>query len=437
MRGRLVAVFAAVAVLAAACSDSGSKSKGTTATSGTATTTTAPPGGWPPVNEAGVTPTEIRVSGVAATTNPIGIQFGAAFDGVQAYFDKINSEGGLYGRKFVIVKRHDDNLGNNLREVQALLDQDNAFAVLPIATPLFTGSTLLSKTNIPTFGWNIQTDWNGPPNFFPQVGALCIGKDCPGVPLPYVVQRLGKKRMGVLAYNVQQSADCLDSITSSFQKYPVAQVVYQTKSLSFGVTDLSADVKKMIDANVDFVTTCMDSNGVLTLAREMRQQGLNAIQYLPQGYDQEFMSKNGGFFEGSIVQTMQAPIETRPLFPALNDYITWMDKGGFKKHEIAEVGWVNAAMLVEGLRRAGPTFSRQKVVDELNKLTDYDAAGMIPPVNWTKQHTDVHYRFGCQAYMRVHSGAFVPVFGEPGKPFLCFRDTEAPTVDQGQPFARQ
>jgi hypothetical protein len=114
-----------------------------------------------------------------------------------------------------------------------------------------------------------------------------------------------------------------------------------------------------------------------------------------------------------------------------------MDKGGFKKHEIAEVGWVNAAMLVEGLRRAGPTFSRQKVVDELNKLTDYDAAGMIPPVNWTKQHTDVHYRFGCQAYMRVHSGAFVPVFGEPGKPFLCFRDTEAPTVDQGQPFARQ
>jgi ABC-type branched-subunit amino acid transport system substrate-binding protein len=377
------------------------------------------------------------VSGVAAATNPIGGSYGTAFDGVQAYFDMINSRGGIYGRRLVIAKRHDDNLANNLREVQSIIDQDNAFAVLPVPTILFTGATLLAKNNIPTFGWNIQSDWQGPLNFFPQVGALCIGSDCPGLPLPDLVQRLHKQRVGVLAYSVAQSADCLDLVKASFDKYPVAKVAYATKSLSFGVTDLSADVKKMVDANVDLVTTCMDQNGVLTLAREMRQQGLTAIQYLPNGYDQDFMTKNAGFFEGSVVQAQEAPIETRPVFPALRDYVTWMDKGGYKKTENAEVGWINAAEFVTGLKLAGPNFTRQKVIDALNRLTAYDADGLIGPVNWTRQHTDKHYAQGCQAYMRVHNGAFVPIFGEPGKPFTCYQNTEAPAIADGKRFVRQ
>ena len=61
-------------------------------------TTTAPPGGWPAVNEPGVTSDSIRVSGVASTTNSLGGQYGTAFDGVQAYFNMINRQGGIYGR---------------------------------------------------------------------------------------------------------------------------------------------------------------------------------------------------------------------------------------------------------------------------------------------------------------------------------------------------
>src|SRR5260370_22662411 len=124
------------------------------------------------------------------------------------------------------------------------------------------------------------------------------------------------------------------------------------------------------------------------------------------------MAKSVGFCEGSVVRVMEAPIETRPLCPALRDYIPWMDRGGYKKTENAEVGWVNAAEFVHGLRLAGPTFTRQKVIDALNKLTAYDADGMIPPVNWTQQHTNKHYGLGCQAFVRVHNGSFTPTFDD-------------------------
>jgi ABC-type branched-subunit amino acid transport system substrate-binding protein len=384
-----------------------------------------------------VTAAEIRVSGVASTTNPVGGLYGTAFDGVQAYFNMINSRGGIYGRKLVLVGRHDDQISNNKREVQAIIDQDNVFAVLPVATIFsFSGASLLAQNNIPTFGWGINDEWIGPPNLFSSYGALCNGPNCASILLPYAASKLHKQRIGILAYNVPASAACIDTTKASFDKYPVAKIVYSTKALSFGVTDMSSDVKKMIDANVDLVTTCMDNNGVLTLAREMRQQGLNVPQYLPNAYDHAFMDKNGGFFEGSIVLVAEAPLETSPQFKALQDYIAWMDKAGYTKTENAEVGWTNADMFVTGLRVAGPAFTRQKLIDGLNRETSYDAGGMLAPIDWTKQHTDLHYPRSCGMFTMIKNSKFVPQWGAPGKPFLCWDGTPA-TVGGSQPYARQ
>jgi branched-chain amino acid transport system substrate-binding protein len=438
MRARWLAVVTVVVVAGAACSNSsGGKAKATTTTSAATSGTTAGGRSYPPVDQPGVTPTEIRVSGVASVTNAIGGLYGSAFDGVQAYFDMINAQGGIYGRKLVIVKRHDDQMTNNKREVEAIIDQDNVFAVLPVATNVqFSGASLLVQDNVPTFGWGINPEWTGPPNLFSSFGALCNGSDCPSILLPYVASQLHKKRIGLLAYNVGPSADCVGGIKASFDKYPVAKIVYSTSALAFGVTDMSSDVKKMADAHVDFVTTCMDNNGVLTLAREMRQQGLNAPLYLPNAYDHEFMKKNGGFFQGSIVLTMVAPVETTPKFTALRNYISWMDKANYTQTENAEIGWANADLFVTGLKDAGPNFTRQKVIDAINQLTDFDAGGLMPPVDWTKQHTDLHYPRTCGAFLKVENGKFVSQWGAPGKPFVCWNGTPA-TVEGSKPYARQ
>jgi branched-chain amino acid transport system substrate-binding protein len=438
-RARWIVVVTVVAAMAASCSNSSSgksKSKSTT-TSAADTATSIKTGNFPAVDQPGVTPTEIRVSGVAAITNALGGDYGSIFNGVQAYFNMINAQGGIYGRKLVIVKRHDDQMTNNKREVEAIIDQDNVFAVLPVATNVsFSGASLLAQNNIPTFGWGINNEWTGPPNLFGSYGALCNGADCTSLLLPYATWKLGKKRLGVLAYNVAASADCLDGIKASFNKYPVATIGYATKSLSFGVTDLSADVKKMIDAKVDFVTTCMDNNGVLTLAREMRQQGLDVPIYLPNAYDHDFMKKNAGFFQGSIVIVQGAPTETKPQFKALRDYISWMDKSNYTQTELAEVGWANADLFITGLKDAGPDFTRQKVIDAINQLTDFDAGGIIPPVNWTEQHTNLHYPRACIAYLRVNNGKFVPIWGAPGKPFTCW-DGDPSSIPSSKPYARQ
>ena len=96
----------------------------------------------PPVNQPGVTATQIRVGGVATVTgDPTGNTDGTAFDGTNAYFDYINStQGGICGRKLVLASKRDDMLSNNRAQVQGLISEDNVFAVLPVATTLFSGA---------------------------------------------------------------------------------------------------------------------------------------------------------------------------------------------------------------------------------------------------------------------------------------------------------
>ncbi len=56
---------------------------------------------FPPVDQPGVTQTEINVGGVVSKTNPLGGDYASAFDGVQAYFNMVNAskDKGIYGRK--------------------------------------------------------------------------------------------------------------------------------------------------------------------------------------------------------------------------------------------------------------------------------------------------------------------------------------------------
>ena len=415
------AVVVGLALILSACGNSPSS------TSEGAAGTPATTGPQVAVDQPGVTPTEIRVGGVASTTNPLGGRYGDSFNGVQAYFDMVNSQGGIDGRKLVLAAQRDDKLANNKSEIQGLLTQDNVFAVLPVATLLFTGADLLVQEKVPTFGWNINSEWSGTPanpraNLFGQAGSyICF--TCPSPVTPWLAQQQGAHKIGLLAYAVPQSADCADGVSNSFDKYGTmtdSRVAFLDKSLAFGTADLSVQVSKMKDAGVDFVLTCMDTNGVVTLAKEMKKQGLHAPQYLPDGYDHQFLSEFGDLFEGSYVRTdfVQFEIEDKPQ--GLQDYLAWMQKSGKEPSNNSVVGWLNADLFVEGLKAAGPDFSRQSLIDTINKMTDYRANGLLDRVDWTIAHTqDPSTTTFCQFISKIQDSKFTMVFSEPGRPFVC------------------
>ena len=412
---RVTAVVVSLGVAASAHAATSSRSVGAN----------APGQPFPKVDQPGVTDTEIRVGGVVSKTNPIGADNAAAFDGVQAYFNMVNSskDKGVYGRKLKLVSKRDDQVVMNRQEVIGLISEDNVFAALPVSVFLFAGADLLAEAGMPTFGWNVNTEWGsehapGPPNLFGEKGSfLCF--TCQNALLPLFAREVKAKKVGVIAYQIPQSADCAEGNRASFEKYPSAKIEFFDSSVPFGATDFSTDVLQMKDKGVDLVTSCLDNNGTATLAKEMKKQGLNAIQYLPNAYNQKFIQANAPFLQRAYVLTYFTPFEVKDKPQGLKEFQKWMKKGGFEQNENSVAGWINADLFVSGLRAAGPDFTRQKVIDAINSMKDYRAGGLLPGIDWTIAHSG-DQTTGCVALSKIDNGKFVPQFGEPGKPFACY-----------------
>ena len=316
-------------------------------------------------------------------------------------------------------------LADNRGEVQGLLTNDDVFAVLPVAVQLFTGAKLLADAKIPTYGWDINEEWGsehnspGPANFFTNVGDyICF--TCGAGVQSWLPKKLNRHRVGVLAFNVSQSTSCADGLEKGFKKYPTAKIVFMDKSLTFGTPDYSAQVAQMKDKGVDLVISCIDGNGAATLGREMKKQSLDAIQILPNSYNQELVKKNAQVVNGDYLFTTFTPLETKPAPPGLKQYLKWIKKTSGKKTENSLMGWINADEFVTGLKAAGPNFTRQKVVDATNAITNYTAGGIVPAIDWTKAHEK---QVECYAVLKVVNGGFTPMFGKKSKPFLCFPST--------------
>jgi ABC-type branched-subunit amino acid transport system substrate-binding protein len=429
-----------VGVIAAACGNSDdtatedTQADDTSGSDGTGggPSTTADLTQFVPLDEEGVTDDEIRVSGIASATNPLGGNYGDAFDGTEAYFAMVNDGGGIYGRDLTFVEGHDDQLSKNQQEAQAILAQDNVFAVLPVATLVFTGAADLADAGVPTFGWNINPEWQGPLNLFGEKGSsLCL--TCATPWRTWITTQLGFDKVGILAYGVSdQSKGCAEGARAGFEKYGDVDVAFYDDTLPFGVPDLSGEVRDMKREGVQFIWTCMDQNGVVTLQKEVERQGLDAVQYLSNAYDQRFVSEFGDLFEGSYVGIQFWPFENTTDQPqGMTDYLHWMDETGGAVNEISMAGWLAADLFVEGLKRAGPEFSRQKVIDALNNDTIWTGQGLTPGFEWPRSHTEEMPQ-SCFAVVKLEGGEFVTALGEPGKPFACIpsnADT-LPTDDQ-------
>lgn len=390
----------------------------------------------------GVTDTEIQYASLAVkANNPLGTDVMDAFnEGINAYFAWRNSEGGIYGRQLVLKDKIDDELALNQAKALELISADNRFGVF-VATLLFTGSSDLNDAGIPTYVWNIHaTEFAGKPALFGNTGAGCTG--CTSRTVPYLAHLSGAKKVAAIGYGASENSKlCAVSQKDSFERYASDldfELTYFNNDLAFGLPNgIGPEVTAMKDAGVEFISTCMDLNGMKTLAQELQRQGMDdVVLYHPNTYNQQFVADAGGIFDGDYIAPGFGAFEYETGLESQDKFFEYMELQGSDISELAMVGWINADLAFQGLLEAGPEFSRQSVIDATNRLTAYDAGGLINPIDWTRQHNapdpadpTTGYAQECSSPIQVKDGKFVPV-SEPTKPFLCWPNT---TLDWSEP----
>ena len=134
-----------------------------TATSAGAQTSSAP----------GVTSNSITVGTISTQTGVLASNFGSLIYGERAYFDYINAQGGVNGRKINYQYALDDG-GNPTTFNQlanTLINQDHVFAVTGVATAFFSPNIFV-ESGIPTYGYNVTGNWTPAPNLFAAGGSV-------------------------------------------------------------------------------------------------------------------------------------------------------------------------------------------------------------------------------------------------------------------------
>ena len=127
----------------------------------------------------GVTANSITVGTISTQTGPISSNFSSLIYGEKAYFDYINAQGGINGRKIDYKYTLDDG-GNPSQFTQlanTLVNQDHVFAVTGVASAFFTPNIFV-EAKIPTYGYNVTGNWDGPqePLRGRRLGAVLPGR---------------------------------------------------------------------------------------------------------------------------------------------------------------------------------------------------------------------------------------------------------------------
>jgi len=376
----------------------------------------------------GITATKVSVGAIVSESGPLAADFKPYLSGVNAYFDWVNSRGGVNGRTISLAYPLDDtsNPTTDISDAHTLVSVDHAFAIVGVSTPFFNAHKYLSTQKIPVFGYATGNVWAGPLNFFADYGSVLNFTS--SIPFfAYVSKQTKSMNAAVIALNFAASQDECKGAIKGMPKYRI-KVAYQNVDEQIN-SNWGVEANKMRLAKVNMVINCMDVNSDIALSKAMGNFGMHPVQLWLDGYDRSILSANSSAMQNVYFLLQHVPFEaatTYPTaFPGLNLYLKQMVAHGFAADaysDVALMGWESANLFTMGLRAAGRNPTQSSVVADINKIKrdiGGPSGGVTAPINWTIAHTR-NTPPACETFVKVSGSSFVLAFNHAAHPWVCF-----------------
>lgn len=312
----------------------------------------------------GVTDTEILVGNSAATTGAlafVGVPFNA---GINAYFNMVNEQGGINGRRIRFINYDDEfNGALGLTYAERLVEDDRIFAFVGhFGTPT-VGATLsyLNEVGIPRvyYATGISVLFNerargGERASFPVQPIF----DAEGqVMVARAVGDLGAQRIGIIYTNDDAGNGLFNGILSQVARAGVGIVVAQVAA---DATDMSAAAAKIRNGNVDVILVAANQVPATVAIKALGSAGntkpvlisyVNAATTFLVNVADEL--KSFDIYSGAWVNLFQEDgVSFTPEYVQFATEASKIDPA-FAANSFAIAGWVAASTFVQGLERVG------------------------------------------------------------------------------------
>jgi len=335
---------------------------------------------------------ELLVGQAAALTNPAttanakGIQAG-----MKAYFDYVNAQGGVGGRKVTLVSKDDGLTPGKMAEITREFIADKR--VVALAGYVNTGGiTEVSKANLPGEGGialiaPLQGDKSivGAANFYP----FRSGYPDEVVALVKEAANTQKKKLAIVYWNITFGPAMQKVAEEATKKYGVNVVA--TVQIDAAAQDKFDSVMKeavaaVVKQSPDAVLMLISGRYSLEFIKQIKNSEaadaqLYAMSIVPPG---DVVKVVGEKARGLVI-AQAVPFPFSATLPLVSEYQRLMKQYAPQEPLSFSTleGFVGGKITVEALKRAGKNPSRDKVLKALNAMGEYDLGGVY--VNYSAQ----------------------------------------------------
>lgn len=346
----------------------------------------------------GASDTEIKLGQTMPYSGPLS-GFATLAKAEIAYFQMINDQGGVNGRKITLISLDDGTTPpKTVEQTRRLVESDQVLAIsgsLGTATNAAIQKYLNTKKVPQLFLATGASRWNDPEHFPYTMTLTPIYQAEARIYAAYVLKEVANPKVAVLYQNDDFGKDFLKGFRDRLGDKAAAVLV---RAVSYEVTDATVD-SQIIDlasthANV-FLNISTPKFAVQAI-RKAFDLGWKPLQFVdnPAASIGVVMRPAGIEASTGIISAAFVKDPTDPQYsddPEFQAWVAWMKKyypGGSLEDPQNVVGYVQAQAMVQVLKQCGDDLTRENVMRQAANLKEFHPAMLLKGINMNTSPTD-------------------------------------------------
>jgi branched-chain amino acid transport system substrate-binding protein len=323
----------------------------------------------------GVSKDQIVIGTIQDLSGPVAAYGKAARNGIQLRVDEINEQGGIHGRKIVLIV--EDNAYDPKRAVlavQKLVNQDKVFLIAShIGTPMNNAAmpVMFEKGVINFFPLSAGREMYDPPNKL-KFASVASYHDTMRMNVAKLYKDKGAKNACVLYQDDDYGLEVVRGAEAGLKD--IGAAMGEKTTYKRGATDFSSQIARLKSSGCDFLILGTIIRETIGAIGEARKLGWNPTIIGSQATYTELIHRLGGkgmdgYYAVSTVYFPYLDVEQKDLRFWANKYKT---RFGDDPSTYSSGGYATIDLMIRAMQKAGPNLT----ADSYNKAIE--AMGEIP-----------------------------------------------------------
>lgn len=314
--------------------------------------------------------------------------------GFNTYLKEVNEAGGVGGKKVELLQENAErNVQKEVGFLRKFAQQDNALAAMVVTSDgLFAAKPMSDSFKLPLMGIGVPELATSPTHPW-LFNIFASYQDTVFAAIDHIFTTDKDPKIAVIYPDSQYGLEALRAAETRMQKYNkplVAKVVMALRE-----TDATTQALALKQAGAKYVIVQLAGAHIAAVLRDADKVGLDAmIIATTQGMDREpdliLGQANGANLAKRFLGVGPWAKWNETAIPgvvamrnAVKKYDnTPDDKLGDVMYSNFVQGYVNAMVLVEALKRAGPNPNGEKIRDAMQQIKNFDTKGITPPLTF-------------------------------------------------------